>query len=77
MVIITLKTILNENGDYHLCLVNLLFWPRQKMIPHTKYRSTAFINNFIKSSRDFRKMANDPHRVHDPRLKTTVLQDQH
>jgi len=33
MVIITLKTILNEDVGYHFCQVILLFWLRQKVVP--------------------------------------------
>jgi len=32
-VVITLKTILNEKVGYHFCLVILLFWLRQKVVP--------------------------------------------
>ena len=37
MVIITLKTILNEKEGYHFGEVILLFWLRQKMVQYTKY----------------------------------------
>jgi len=33
VVIITLKTILNEKVGYHFCLAILLFWLRQKVVP--------------------------------------------
>jgi len=33
VVIITLKTILNEKAGYHFCQVTLLFWLRQKVVP--------------------------------------------
>jgi len=33
VVIITLKTILNEKVGYYFCQVILLFWLRQKVIP--------------------------------------------
>ena len=33
VVIITLKTILNEKVGYHFCQVILLFWLRQKVVP--------------------------------------------
>jgi len=39
MVIVTLiKTILNEQVGYHFCQVIPLFWLRQKVLPHTKYK---------------------------------------
>jgi len=38
MVIITLKTILNEKVGYHFCQVILLFWLRPKVVPYTKYK---------------------------------------
>jgi len=37
VVIITLKTILNEKVGYHFCLVILLFWLRQMQF-HKKYK---------------------------------------
>jgi len=36
--LITLKIILNEKVGYHFCQVILLFWLRQKVVPHTKYK---------------------------------------
>ena len=33
VVLITLKTILNEKVGYHFCQVILLFWLRQKVVP--------------------------------------------
>ena len=33
VVIITLKTILDEKVGYHFCQVILLFWLRQKVVP--------------------------------------------
>jgi len=38
MVIITLKTILNEKFRYHFRQVILLFWLRQSVFPYTKYK---------------------------------------
>jgi len=37
MIIITLKTILNENVGYNFCQVILLFWLQQKVVPNAKY----------------------------------------
>jgi len=56
MVTTTLKTSLNEKGGYHFCQVILLFSLRQKVVPCAKYK----MDIFIRSSRDPRKMANDP-----------------
>jgi len=36
VVIITLKTILNEKVGYHFCQVILLLWLRQKVVPQEK-----------------------------------------
>jgi len=38
MLIVTLKTILNEKVGYHFCQVILLFRLRQKVVPYTKYK---------------------------------------
>jgi len=38
MVIITSKTIFNEKVGYYFFQVILLFWQRQKMVQHTKYK---------------------------------------
>jgi len=37
MIIITLKTILNEKVGYNFCQVILLFWLQQKVVPNAKY----------------------------------------
>jgi len=37
MVIITLKTVLNEKGGYNFCQVILSFWLWQRVVPYTKH----------------------------------------
>jgi len=39
MVIITLKTILNEKAGYHFCQPIIVYWLRQKLVPYTKYKT--------------------------------------
>jgi len=38
MVIITRKTIVNQEVYYYFCQVIPLFWLRQKMVPYMKYK---------------------------------------
>jgi len=38
MVIITLKSILNEKVGHHFCQVILFFWLRKKVFPYAKYK---------------------------------------
>jgi len=38
MVIITLRTNLNEKVGYNFCQVILVFWLQQEVVPYTKYK---------------------------------------
>jgi len=69
MVIITLKTILNEKVDYHFCKVIILFWLRQKVVSYTKYKIETKLWIFLSEA-----LATLEKRQTTPRLKTmTVL----
>ena len=73
MVIITLKTILNETAGYHFCQVILDTIKSGSMY---EIKNKALIMNiFIRSSRDPRKKGKRSHWGRDPRLTTTPLGD--
>ena len=74
MVIITLKTILNEKIGYNFCQVILSFWLREKVVPYKNYEIQKYLWIFLSQALATpRKKTNDPHRGRDPRLKPTVL----